>query len=87
MNIKKINQASTLAGTLTYKITVMKKSFLFCIFAITFFCFMSLAIKSETSCSSVCTYISKNRNLVDLQILSSEIKITDFRNEPLFIKI
>jgi hypothetical protein len=65
----------------------MKKVLVFRLFAIAFFCLVSLVIRSETSCKSICSCIAKSGNAADLEIINPDAKITDFRNELFFIKI
>ncbi|MEO6454475.1 MAG: hypothetical protein ABIN97_10400 [Ginsengibacter sp.] len=66
----------------------MKKTFLFRLFAITLFCFTSLAIKSESSsCGSTCDNVPKTVASSAVPVLSQDKTDKDFKYNAFFIKI
>ena len=66
----------------------MNKSHLFRLVTITFFCFASLAIKSETSiCNMKCSSVKLNSLTLPSSVLSQQLAIPAYPYEGFFIKI
>jgi hypothetical protein len=66
----------------------MKKTFLFRLLAITIFCMISLAIKSETSaCKFVCSYAAKKAVIIKSLMATDKPVDPLHRNDGFFIKI
>ena len=66
----------------------MKKTFLFRLFVLTFFCIASLSIKSETtSCKLQCRYAAQNAIIMKSIILSDVHESPLNHDDGFFIKI
>ncbi len=88
MNLNKPETCCLEPGTLNIKSTVMKKTFLFRLFAITLFCMASLAIKSETSACKVECSCSANKAAVIQSSMLSDVNLNPLHHDDgFFIKI
>jgi hypothetical protein len=66
----------------------MKKTFLFRLVVITFFCLASLAIKSETSiCNLQCRHAAQKAAVMQSLILDDAHEIPVYHDDGFFIKI